>query len=772
MDLKKEFRFTSVSGHVPPRPASNQLGALAALAGVWKGHGFNQIWRPFHDTSQPEAGKPKQDRFLELNQTIGTLEIAAVPGNIPSRAGGPHSEWPPKWSRPPKKPKHTVRGAILSAGLCAVALASGCENHLPHYTIIRTPSLQLRLDACSSAIAGVHLTKQDQRFRSVLRMWESRSCGRRKRLARRMRKWADDYEKALRETAPWVPKEATFFNRFSKIRKAYDIPAKTGRAIQFETLRFLFRKSAGMFSAGRGCGGALAYLNRRAATMLDLADRENAGIFASTPADTLCIANHVHKLRRWDRRASLGAKKLVLGIFHPTRIGEPPFPVLMGLTKPVGVSIVANWRASQGPTKRPRAISPAFTISPAVGGKGKPWLVTFRPGPSPGMAGGKSTRYTNAWKYHAQQKVTLDISTMLNSPFALDRVDYVCNYILVYRWPLDASSLISLRSNFWKHLFTLYSRKAKDIGAEAWRLRLDNDLRRTLQDTAVRITSASPSTTLRRIDLGTWSQRVGSTTKANATAKVGGISPGVSYSHNYRIKDSQHNTRQIDRLSAYISPQGNFLRVGQRGGQSLDLSGRLKVRLGIRVPAAHHKIWALVPEGKTGRARFTRIRLPLYNEVDAVTFSVAVAREPTTVVPSSAITSGLTDTKSARLVAYVTRPACIPIWRNERHAEIVTVRDVWGAQAADTVLYFEMPEGRAHRIIAMGFNNVQEQELFAEVRSARHTKKGPIELSMQPNKSSGLPQFYVKIGLKPNAGSNRLLPIVLPKIKPPTRVVR
>ena len=42
----------------------------------WKGRGFNQIWRPFHGT---------QDRFLELNETIETLEFEAIPGDIPNR---------------------------------------------------------------------------------------------------------------------------------------------------------------------------------------------------------------------------------------------------------------------------------------------------------------------------------------------------------------------------------------------------------------------------------------------------------------------------------------------------------------------------------------------------------------------------------------------------------------------------------------------------------------------------------------------------------------
>jgi len=79
MELRKEFRFTSVSGHVPPPPVSNLLGPLAALSGTWKGQGFNQIWRPF------QGGPAGQDRFLELNQTIETLQFEEIPGDIPNR---------------------------------------------------------------------------------------------------------------------------------------------------------------------------------------------------------------------------------------------------------------------------------------------------------------------------------------------------------------------------------------------------------------------------------------------------------------------------------------------------------------------------------------------------------------------------------------------------------------------------------------------------------------------------------------------------------------
>jgi hypothetical protein len=63
----------AATGGPPPDP----LGALAPLAGTWKGHGFNAIWRPHHPASQ--------DRFLELNLTDETIVFTPIKGPIPNR---------------------------------------------------------------------------------------------------------------------------------------------------------------------------------------------------------------------------------------------------------------------------------------------------------------------------------------------------------------------------------------------------------------------------------------------------------------------------------------------------------------------------------------------------------------------------------------------------------------------------------------------------------------------------------------------------------------
>ncbi len=75
MNIMEEFKLTSVSGNIA-QLAADPFGPVDQLVGKWKGHGFNQIWRPFHGV---------QDRFLELNETIEQLEFDLIPGDIPNR---------------------------------------------------------------------------------------------------------------------------------------------------------------------------------------------------------------------------------------------------------------------------------------------------------------------------------------------------------------------------------------------------------------------------------------------------------------------------------------------------------------------------------------------------------------------------------------------------------------------------------------------------------------------------------------------------------------
>jgi hypothetical protein len=83
MPIELNTRLVPIPGITPrfppfPSPFPVPLGVLAPLAGTWRGHGFNQIFRPF----DPSHGS---DNFLELNLTNETLEFTEIPGEIPNR---------------------------------------------------------------------------------------------------------------------------------------------------------------------------------------------------------------------------------------------------------------------------------------------------------------------------------------------------------------------------------------------------------------------------------------------------------------------------------------------------------------------------------------------------------------------------------------------------------------------------------------------------------------------------------------------------------------
>lgn len=75
----------------PPAAAAEEVvalpaldfGPLSQLEGVWRGTGFNTIWRPnFPPDQQPE--------FLELNMTTETLAFKKINGAIPNRGSQNH----------------------------------------------------------------------------------------------------------------------------------------------------------------------------------------------------------------------------------------------------------------------------------------------------------------------------------------------------------------------------------------------------------------------------------------------------------------------------------------------------------------------------------------------------------------------------------------------------------------------------------------------------------------------------------------------------------
>src|ERR1700677_1409956 len=88
--------FKLTGPYVPPRfqqgtgTTAMQLGPLAFLDGSWRGPGFNAIWRPHNQQSEPVANMTK--RFLELNLTNDGFDFHIIPGVVPNRGVDPQPD--------------------------------------------------------------------------------------------------------------------------------------------------------------------------------------------------------------------------------------------------------------------------------------------------------------------------------------------------------------------------------------------------------------------------------------------------------------------------------------------------------------------------------------------------------------------------------------------------------------------------------------------------------------------------------------------------------
>jgi hypothetical protein len=91
--------FKLTGPYVPPRfqqgpiTTALNLGPLSFLAGSWRGHGFNAIWRPDNPQSRPLTNPPNQTkRFLELNLTNDSFDFHVIPGVVPNRGLNPQPD--------------------------------------------------------------------------------------------------------------------------------------------------------------------------------------------------------------------------------------------------------------------------------------------------------------------------------------------------------------------------------------------------------------------------------------------------------------------------------------------------------------------------------------------------------------------------------------------------------------------------------------------------------------------------------------------------------
>lgn len=335
----------------------------------------------------------------------------------------------------------------------------------------------------------------------------------------------------------------------------------------------------------------------------------------------------------------------------------------------------------------------------------------------------------DAADFSPEQTLTLSVSTVLNSPSILDRIEYVSTYVWIEAFPFPPDGDVVLEDEFWRRFFGLNAFRHRDIRARA----ATNDMRRAIEEMRVRITDVDTTVNLRTVDLGTLEQ--------TSTSKFGGglagtvgipgmaatISPSATYNSDDNATLSQKLQQELDQRSTYVDAYGHFLRITQRGMRSVNLAGRFLEQLKLRVPVANGMTAVLVPKGKTYAVRW--VSTPLYSRVDALTFSVVVARQTTALASNKRIYAGLPDPNDAAFIVGVSRPDRITLWEHERRLDPVRACDIWPSAPPSRRILFAPATTNANPapLVLCGFSQDQKCALLDALR-----KTAGAERLLQP----------------------------------------
>lgn len=341
--------------------------------------------------------------------------------------------------------------------------------------------------------------------------------------------------------------------------------------------------------------------------------------------------------------------------------------------------------------------------------------------------------------FKTRQRVTLSLSTVLNSPSALDRVEYASTYLYLQAFPFPPNGDVVLEKEFWKRFFALNMTRDPLVQKDATL----NDMLRAIEDMRVRITDIETTVKLRDLDLGSLTRKTSDklTAEIAATAAVPptltGITPKLSYSGGVDTEATMKLQQQLDQRSTYVDPYGHFLRIIQRGMQSVNLAGRFVENLTLRIPAAQDQIPVLVPvqdsATKAIKYQVKWLSRPLYSRVDALTLSVVVARQATALAKSTKDSFRLDDPKDAAFIVKVTKPYRITLWQHEREMCEVMLTEIFGSEKDlpenQKVFFTTFEKERPTPLRLYGFTPEQQHKLLREIQKlATDNKYGVVSL--------------------------------------------
>jgi len=173
---------------------------------------------------------------------------------------------------------------------------------------------------------------------------------------------------------------------------------------------------------------------------------------------------------------------------------------------PVGVSVTPIWDSSS--TEADDSSSkPAATNQQVVLDK---LLLTVEAVSSAATNKPTGTKKAepNISDFQPRQKVTVHVSTVLNSPSVLDRIEYVSTYIYIYPWQDMPNGNVVLERELWRDFFAVNTVRDSLIRNS----QVTNDIRRAIEDMRVHVTDIGTLVQFNPVDLGSLQQTTTDTT--------------------------------------------------------------------------------------------------------------------------------------------------------------------------------------------------------------------------------------------------------------------
>jgi hypothetical protein len=528
--------------------------------------------------------------------------------------------------------------------------------------------------------------------------------------------WNAHYTNALKEIYPWVLDANSFYTTFTNAAREYGItdPAYLD-AIPKQAYSSLVAYLNSEYSTD-ATNGSIGNVRR----MFERADVENSKLLSADNAKLKDDPSDWH---------------------IPLSLGNPP--LMTSPEIPVGVSLTAQW--NENPSAKNATSTGELAGTNTMQATFDKLTVTFQGqsstnsnsrGPQTGdkpVANGNlkdqaKDKDTTIADFQEDQTVNLSVSTMLNSASTLDRIDSVSTYVYVYPMTSALNGNVVLEREFWMN-FLGYN-LSRDPLIRTNRAYVNADLSAAIEHLRMKVHDLSTMVDYGTEDLGSDQQAFSNTGTAGVTGSAKSspfttISPTANFTESASATTTTTPKEQIDQRSTYIDGKGDFFRINLRGLESLDLAGRFKENVTIHIPAADEGITVLIPPGNTNDDDYCELQevsQPIYSQMDAITFSVAVAREITKLSANTEDRYGLNDRNDAAFVVGVTAPEHIVLWQWERSFPEISTWDIFGKVTPSAqMLYFNLAPGDVPSPLCVSdnFQLPDLLKLFNAIRSAR-----------------------------------------------------